>query len=513
VSIASVFFRGFIYDGIRPPAAGELEVVRGRVNSIRWGGGGRHMLKIGEVEIRSLTPLLLMPTFYDNHVHPLVHLSSRQYIAAPPGSRWNFREFAHWIRRRLKMGAPLVIGSLEENMFVEGRLPTGEDMEMLGITEPLLLVRVCGHRGYATEKALELLSEEDTFEPWQVDRAEGRVEEDALTLLRERILLQGSLKGMNEYSVHLLSLGISHAIAMVSFEEYERFRELPPPENIRLYFVPLLKDFLTRTSGMNREERILHLKRLRHSSLPVVGLKYIGDGSIGARTAHLREMYDDTATRGLDLIVEEEFMEGLELALRSSLTLFVHAIGDGAIEKTLRLYREFLDKKGMEPEEGRREGLLRIEHAELLPEDLLEVLGELQVPLCMQPNFIRRWQNPGGMYEEALGPQRLRHLNPIRSLVERGIALFFSSDSMPEDPLFGIKGAALHPTPGQSLPPSTALTFYQRGPLPPLRGSYLRLSVMEGNPASFTVVAPGGKRVVTVRGQRVYPGAEEAKVL
>ncbi len=33
MSITNVFFRGFIYDGIRPPAAGELEVVRGRVNS------------------------------------------------------------------------------------------------------------------------------------------------------------------------------------------------------------------------------------------------------------------------------------------------------------------------------------------------------------------------------------------------------------------------------------------------------------------------------------------------
>lgn len=511
----NVFFRGFIYSGIRPPSLGEIKVSGGRVVSIRWEGRGRHLVVINGVEIKAPSPLLLTPTFYDNHVHPLSFLTSKRYITAPPGSIWSFSEFSRWIKTKLRAGGPLVVGSLEEGMFREGRLPTGADLEDMGITEPVLLVRVCGHRGYATESAFEMLrgTAVDGDVTRHMDKNDGRVEEEALTLLRERILLEGPLRGLDEYSDHLLRRGISHAIAMVSLGEYTRYMELPPPRSTRLYFAPLLKDILKRTSGMSNDEKVAYLKKLRQSRLPVVGLKYIGDGSIGARTAYLRERYEDSPTRGLDLIVREEFMEGLELALSSSLTLFVHAIGDGAVEKTLRLYSEFLQRKGLEPEDGRGAGLLRIEHAELLPEDLLEMLVELEVPLCMQPNFIRRWQNPGGMYEQALGHWRMKYLNPLRSLVERGVPIFFSSDSMPEDPLFGIRGAVLHPHPGQSIPPSTALNFYQRGPLPPLKGSYIRLSIMEGNPASFTVIAPGGRTVVTVRGLRAYPGAQEAKVL
>ena len=97
--------------------------------------------------------------------------------------------------------------------------------------------------------------------------------------------------------------------------------------------------------------------------------------------------------------------------------------------------------------------------------------------------------------------------------MEDGIVLFFSSDSMPEGPLYGMRGAVNHPVPGESLPAELAIRFYQRGPLPLLKGSYLRLCVWEGNPASFTVLLPGGKVLATVRGRKVYMGGGGAKVL
>ncbi len=68
----------------------------------------------------------------------------------------------------------------------------------------------------------------------------------------------------------------------------------------------------------------------------------------------------------------------------------------------------------------------------------------------MQPNFAGEWGQPGGMYEQRLGPDRLRLTNPYRSLLDEGIRVAFGSDCgycppWPFNPLYGLWAAVDNP--------------------------------------------------------------------
>jgi predicted amidohydrolase YtcJ len=63
----------------------------------------------------------------------------------------------------------------------------------------------------------------------------------------------------------------------------------------------------------------------------------------------------------------------------------------------------------------------------------------------MQPNFVHRWQNNGGMYHRILGKRYLR-MNCFKSLLNAHAEVVFGSDCMPLGPLYGVKGAVWHPS-------------------------------------------------------------------
>jgi predicted amidohydrolase YtcJ len=77
----------------------------------------------------------------------------------------------------------------------------------------------------------------------------------------------------------------------------------------------------------------------------------------------------------------------------------------------------------------------------------------------MQPNFVRRWQNPDGMYEKILGPKYLT-MNCFSSLIKARITVVFGSDCMPLGPLYGIPGAVWHPSSYCKLDVAEAFRLY-----------------------------------------------------
>ena len=81
----------------------------------------------------------------------------------------------------------------------------------------------------------------------------------------------------------------------------------------------------------------------------------------------------------------------------------------------------------------------------------------------MQPNFVDRWGGPGGLYEHALGRERVRAMNRFHTLAERGIPLAFGSDCMPLGPLAGLRGAIAHPVEQEQLSLAAALRAYAAG--------------------------------------------------
>jgi predicted amidohydrolase YtcJ len=187
-------------------------------------------------------------------------------------------------------------------------------------------------------------------------------------------------------------------------------------------------------------------------------IKSYTDGSIGGRTARLSEPYADAGQeednkseqRGEWVVPPADLAELVERVDDAGLQMTTHAIGDAAIEATLDAY---------EGTSGERH---RIEHVEVLTDDLIERLAASSAVVSVQPNFLK-WAREDGLYAERLGDDRRRASNQFRTLADRGVELAFGSDCMPLDPLFGIAQAVDAPTPQQELSVFEALRAYTHG--------------------------------------------------
>jgi predicted amidohydrolase YtcJ len=254
--------------------------------------------------------------------------------------------------------------------------------------------------------------------------------------------------------------------------------------------------------------------RSNHGSdrVRVGGIKTFTDGSIGGRTARLSEPYADAGEgdgpadeRG-DWVVDPEQLAALvERVDSAGLQMTAHAIGDEAIAATLDAF---------EGTDGQRH---RIEHAEVLTDELIERLAAADVVVSAQPNFLK-WAREGGLYTERLGDERRVASNRFGALQEAGATLVFGSDCMPLDPLFGVDQVVNPPAPEQGLSVTEALRAYTAG------GAYAgfdedRLGSIEvGKRADFTVLAESpwetddiagiDVEMTVVGGDVVYDGRE-----
>lgn len=178
------------------------------------------------------------------------------------------------------------------------------------------------------------------------------------------------------------------------------------------------------------------------------------DGSLGSHTAALCAPYADRPDHRGELELDDAtltdwYVEAAHLGLQVG----VHAIGDAALRQAVRCMRAaeaaLPDHLGDAMVRLRH----RLEHAEVLPPDLLDDLVELGLVVSAQPTFEDLWGGEGGMYETRLGPERASRTNPFRALADRGIGLAFGSDAnvAPMDPWATVHAAEQRRHPGAAV--------------------------------------------------------------
>ncbi|WP_336343846.1 amidohydrolase [Halalkalicoccus ordinarius] len=183
-------------------------------------------------------------------------------------------------------------------------------------------------------------------------------------------------------------------------------------------------------------------------------IKSYTDGSFGGRTAKLSEPYEgEDGGSGQWVVPPEELRELVERADGEGFQVSAHAIGDRAIEAVV----EAFERTGHAAEARHR-----VEHAELLSEELIERIAEAGIVASVQPNFLK-WAGEDGLYGDRLGDERRRRTNRYADLLEAGAHLAFGSDCMPLDPLLGIHHAVNAPEASQRLSVTQALRAYTSG--------------------------------------------------
>ncbi len=184
-------------------------------------------------------------------------------------------------------------------------------------------------------------------------------------------------------------------------------------------------------------------------------IKIFLDGSIGAGNAAMQYSTGKTDSNFLHY-KDAELYDLLLMCGKTGISVAAHVIGGYALKQLDRVSNSVFNTLG-------HGFTIRVEHAEDLMEAWPGTWNKEFHLFSMQPNFVRKWQGVGGMYDKVLSVPHSRRLNPFRVVQEAGFRLGFGSDGMPFDPLFGLGGAVNHRDSRLSLSVAEALAAYTIG--------------------------------------------------
>lgn len=425
----------------KQPRAQAIAVKNGRIVAVGSNCEvGRYV--DGETRVIDAAGRTVTPGFIDCHVHmtsfgqqlqslDLRNVKSieemkekiREYVDENPGKNW------------------VLGGRWDHERFVEKRFPTRWDLDEAVSDKPIFLTRVCGHVGVANTKALELAGiTKTTMVPGgRIDLDEesgepnGVLRENALELIwrvvpkptiaeLEEACVKACQKAAEEglTSVHWI---IDSAWELHTLQKLHREGRLP----LRVYLgVP--------AKLLDEAIRLGLSTGFGNDMLKLGFIKIFADGSLGARTAALKEPYSDMPeTSGMLLLSQRKLNNLILRAHRAGWQVAVHAIGDKAIESALKAFSKAFKKH---PSENHRH---RIEHCSVLNPELIRWIKRLRLIASIQPHFIVSdfW------VVNRVGANRARWVYPFKTMLKAGIVVASGSDCPvePISPLLGIWAA------------------------------------------------------------------------
>lgn len=218
------------------------------------------------------------------------------------------------------------------------------------------------------------------------------------------------------------------------------------------------------------------------------------DGSIGSRTASLREPYadlDDPSQRGNAYLTIEQVRDHVAACSLAGIQAGFHVIGDAGADTVIAGLQAAAAQVGMAKVIAAHH---RLEHLEMVDAGGVTALVELGVTASVQPAFDAHWGGPDGMYAARLGRERAGGMNLFASMIDAGLPLALGTDSpvTPFAPWAAISACVNHHDPAQRISAQAAFLAHTR------EGwraagiddhGYLDL----GRPASFAIWSAGNK--------------------
>ena len=267
--------------------------------------------------------------------------------------------------------------------FPGRKMPTRADIDDVSPANPVILSRGCGHMALLNSRAIEALRFDSRtgaeFERDPAGALTGIVKEGAMTealagVPRTPEACSSDLQGVEAEGVRL---GLTTLHCIVSPEGYREeltaLAELARSRSLSLryrVYVPFEALGFLDSLGSRLEGRVR-----------VNGVKLFTDGSLGARTAALREPYsDDPTTSGMLHHTDAELSEIVEKVDARGLQAIVHAIGDRGVEQAVGALSRVTGAKN--------ERRHRIEHAGVLPRDLRGKMAKFGIRAAVQPMFV-----------------------------------------------------------------------------------------------------------------------------
>jgi predicted amidohydrolase YtcJ len=426
---------------------------------------GRHVERVGAGDppaadrVVELPGATIVPGFVDSHVHLTgtgIHHQAPE-VGRARSAEELLRALERVVRRRT---GPTLVHGYDESTWQRPDPPGIAELDAVS-ERPLAVVRVDGHLSLANSAALSAAGLGPGLPGVELDasgRPTGVLRAEANAALQRWFTEHISEHDLEELQLSAAALAASLGVTTVhemSLVEQRGRREL---EVLLAQRQRLPVDVVVYVGTTDISLAI-------ELGIPRVGGDLPVDGSIGARTACLREPYRDADHTGVAYLDGDALTGFLHDGHLAGLQVGVHAIGDAAIERVVaaweRVYRS-LDSRGRRHFRARRH---RIEHVEMVDRELIERAAALGLAASVQPSFDAAWGGRGGLYEQALGPERAAAMNPFRTILARGMELGAGSDSpiTTIDPLSGVRAFEGHHDPSQRLTREEALRVFTIG--------------------------------------------------
>lgn len=539
-----------------------------RAEGVLWQGGRLRLVgtagqvraearRLG-IEAESMDGRLVLPGFVDAHTH-FLHVgikTTRPDLRGAASLGEALRRVAEWLAAH--PGAePVIAEGWDEAGWPEARRPTRDEVDLLVATasragrgpadRPVVLRRICGHVAVAGSAALPLVWGRWP-DPEAVDQASGLLLESPSLYLNEvmpstpgqldravqeacREAHRFGVTAVGDYSQAPYRAALQRAAAhgtltvrvassiyvqQLEAEIAAGFRTGRPSKGVSGPKGPQ-----GNASEADGDGRATSGEWLRDG-----GLKVFLDGSLGGRTAFLREPYVGESAEGVEessagpagagpaggghghahletpgggrgtrIWTDADLDRHFGMAQAAGVQVHAHAIGDAAIDQGLAAFHRLATRADLEGKGwGGNAMRHRFEHFEIAHDEQVVQAAELGLVSSSQPNFVGEWSSKGGMYQERLGDRFLLN-NRFRRFKDAGLPLAFGSDGMPFGPLVGLHAAVAHPDEAQRLAPLEAAWHYTwmaawslhwetLGHLAP--GNPADLVILEGDPDEAT---------------------------
>ncbi len=404
----------------------------GKVVAVGSDAEARAALRPG-VETIDLRGRTATPGLNDAHAHPMgVGFAQADLGLGTPPNR-SIADLVALIRAEVARQRPgdWIIGrGYDQARLAEQRHPTRHDLDAVSPDHPVLLIRVCHHIGVANSHALALagitastpdpdggvIDRDEHGEPTGVLRetayglvlaAKGEPSEAQITEELER----GGQAFLASGVTSVTEAGIARPEELRAYQALHRAGRLP----VRTYLMMMLDETLEPLAQLGVGTGF------GDPWLRIGPAKLFADGSIGGRTARMRQPYvGEPDNHGLWMMEPDDLKAKVLSAHRAGFQVGIHAIGDAAVELVLDAYEEAMRA------EPRPDPRHRIEHCSIIDEGLIGRIAALGAVPIPGTSFLYHVRDA---YVQNLGEERLRYAYAMRSFADRGIVAAASSDA------------------------------------------------------------------------------------
>lgn len=397
-----------------------------------------------DTQIIDVLGRLVVPGFNDSHMHLLNvgnFLTSVNCYGATSIQDVINRGLEFIASRELDENK-LILGMGWNNDYFtdENRHVNRHDLDKISQTHPVIFRRACGHVVSCNTRVLQILGIDETtaqveggvFEVDDSAYPTGVFNENAIFLLRE-LMPKNDVSELKELLKVAMHHAVSNGLTSIGTNDYN------DGENDSLHIMQAYQELEAEGNlhvRVNLQCTFDQPQRFRDfiqagyytgygtNNFRIGPLKMFVDGSLGARTAHMRQPYhDDTSTSGVQAMSQEVLNEMVQIANENKFQVMVHAIGDQAIDNVLKSYEYVLSDGNNELRHG-------VNHCQITDMAMIDRFSKNNVLAYVQPIFLHYDLH---IVESRVGKDLAATSYAFKSMLNRNIHTVYGTDAPIED--------------------------------------------------------------------------------